>query len=175
MALSLDTLKSNLKTWLEDKTNYSSISDSMTAFIDAYEDYALDCVDISGDSISTYFKTNALNILKTITNSDTATTASQKFENALIAFWTNATFELLTPPAGTVTPEISAIVTTNIIPTTLATALLSIFNAKSSSDTDITKANQIATVLDTSTKTIIVTCTGTLSGGGTLAVPGTIS
>jgi hypothetical protein len=175
MALSLDTLKSNLKAWLEDKTAYSSISDSMTAFIDAYEDYILDCVDISGDDILTYFKTNALNILKTITNSDTATTASQKFENAIIAFWNTATFKLLTPPAGTITPEISAIVTTNIIPTTLASALHTIFNAKSNSDTDTTKANQIATVLDTSTKTIIVTCTGTLSGGGTLAVPGAIS
>ncbi|MDD5651515.1 MAG: hypothetical protein PHF86_14065 [Candidatus Nanoarchaeia archaeon] len=175
MALSQTTLKNSLTSWLQNKSNYSSISQSMSVFIDAYETYALSAIDISGDGLLTYFKSNALSLLNTITNNDTATTAAQKIENAIKAFWTAATFKLTIPPAGTILPEISAIVTTNIISGTLATLLLTIFNSLNSSETDSSKANDIATALHTSTKTIIVTCIGTLSGGGTLAVPGVIS
>jgi hypothetical protein len=175
MALLQATLSSQLLSWMQNKTSYTSLSQSMSSFINAYETYALDVVDVSGDGILTYFKANALTILNTISNSDTASTASVKFENAIIAFWTAATFKLITPPAGTIAPEISAIVTTNIVTNNLATPLNTIFTNLNSSETDSTKADSLATAFHNSTKTIIVTCTGTLSGGGVLGVPGVIS
>jgi hypothetical protein len=175
MALSQTTLKNSLLSWMQGKASYSTLSQSMSVFIDAYEAYALNAIDVSGDGLLTYFKANALAILNTLSNSETAATAAQKIENAIKAFWTLATFSLTIPPAGTILPEISAIVTTNIIAGTLASSLLSIFNNLGSGETDTTKADSLATALNNSTKTIIVTCIGTLSGGGTLAVPGVIS
>jgi hypothetical protein len=174
MALDKTKLKNSLIDWMEG--TYDTTADSMTVFIDKYESYSLDATDISGDSPLLYFKTNALNILKTLTNTETPQTASVKFENALIAYWLGATFKLLTPPPGTVAPEITAIVTVNIAPGPLATALASIFSDLSPSATKESKATQIADALDTATKTIVVTCTGTLVNPPyALAVPGPIS
>lgn len=175
MSLVQTNLKTDLESWLSNKTSYTSISQSMSVFIDKYDIYAKNAIDISGDTVNTVFKTNALNILNTITNNDTATSAAQKFENAIVAYWTGASFKLTIPPAGTILPEISALVTTNIVAGTLAALLLTVFNSKSSSNTDATKADDLATALHNSTKTIIVTCIGTLAAGGTLAVPGAIS
>jgi hypothetical protein len=175
MALSQTTLKNSLLSWMQGKTGYTTLSQSMSVFINAYEAYALAAKDVSNGSLLTYFKANALAILNTLTNSETAATAAQKIENAIVAFWTSALFDLVTPPTGTIAPETLAIVTTNIVAGTLASALLTLFNNLGSNETDATKSDSLATVLNNSTKTIIVTCTGTLAGGGTLAVPGVIS
>lgn len=174
MALSKDNLQENLEAWLSD-LSYETIHDSMVVFINAYDNYASDAMDISGDSPLLLNKQDALDILDTITTAETAASVALKFENAIIAFWAGATFKIIIPPAGTVAPEVSAIVTTNIVPGTLVSTLTPIFSDLSPK-TYAQKAAELATAFDDATLTIIVTCIGTIPPptGGVLAVLGPI-
>lgn len=105
-------------------------------------------------------------VLNMLSGGETSASAASKFANAVYEFWNGATFKLTIPPPGTVLPEISAIVTTNIVKSTLASALVSIFS--NNSGTAASKASQIADALHTATLTVTVTCIGTVNPG---AVP----
>ena len=174
MALSKNKLKDNILSWFNE--DVTSIFDFTNYFSDAYEDYALDCIDISGDSILTYNKAGMKNILNTLTNNETTSSSALKFENSIITFWTEATFKLTIPPTGTILPELSAIVTTNIIPGVIKTPLISVFSDLSPNTTKQQKADQLATVFHTATLTVVVTCVGTHpSTGNPVPVVGNIS
>jgi hypothetical protein len=186
MALNKVTLTEDLTTWLNG--TYSSIAESMEGkhldeeddfdgFIDYYYKYAMTAQDVSGDIPLLLNKTNAVNILKTISLTETPNTVAIKFENALIALWLGATFMTLFPPTGTIAPETSAIVTVNILPNSLAPLLTTVFSNLTPTNTKEQKAQEIADALDTVTKTIQVTCIGTVAvpPPPVLAVVGPIS
>lgn len=166
MALDKSKLTNELTTWLENQGDYlddetsTGIEKSADAFANAYETYALDAVDVSGDSPDVVNKSGLASAIKAITVPGTAATAALQYETGIVAFWTGATFKLLTPPAGTIAPEVSAIVTTPPVPGPLAIALTAVFSDISGKD-HATKASEIADALDTATKTVVVTCTGT--------------
>jgi len=146
--------------------------DSVAARGDNYKCYKLTALPTS--NIANWEEiTNP--VLDVLNGNETSISSSAKFENALIAFWLAATFKLVTPPAGTIAPELIAGVTTNIIKGQLAIDLKAIFDDLSPTATIDQKATQISTALDTATKTIIVTCVGTLATPPYfLAVPGAI-
>jgi len=186
MALNKVTLTEDLITWLNG--TYSTIAESMEGrhldeeddfdgFVDYYYKYAMTAQDVSGDIPLLLNKTNATIILKTISLTETPNTVAVKFENALIALWLNATFTTLSAPPGTILPETSAIVTLNIVPNSLAPLLTAVFADLTPTNTKEQKAQQIADALDTVTKTIQVTCIGTVEAPPppVLAVVGPIS
>jgi hypothetical protein len=173
MALDSDKLKDNLESWLQG--SYSTVAESADAFADAYYDYAKTANDVSLDIPLLTYKTNLANILKTLTLTETPNSAAIKYENAIIAFWAGATFTLLIPPTGTISPEISAIVTTNIVPGTISNPLTTIFSTLKNTDTYESKAIELASIFHSATLTIVVTCVGTLTNPPySLAVSGTI-
>lgn len=161
MALNQSTLASNLETWIDGKENYNSISESMSEFADQYESYALNAIDISGDNPLVVQKAAMLAILNTITENETPASAAQKFEDAVIAFWTGATFALTIPPPGSIAPEISANVTSPPTTGSIKPGLQTIFEDLDSEATVSSKANEIATELHNGTITTQVTCIGT--------------
>ncbi len=161
MALDKNKLKQQLINWNIQSKQKHTKQEALQLFVNAYETYALDAQDISGDYINTYNTSAMVQVLMTLPTQGSPQQAAQIFENALIAFWNSATFKLTIPPSGTIAPEISAIVTQNITSGTLQPLLLPIFSDISIQTTLETKMNQLATALDTVTKTIVVTCIGT--------------
>lgn len=171
MALSASTLKTNLINWATQSQGMSEKQDALQGFVTAYKNYAIQAQDISGDFLLTYSESGMLDVLMSLSPGNTVVQGAQAFEQAIIAFWTGATFQLTTPPPGTVAPEVSAVVTTNIIPGVLASALQSVF-ADISPDTPLeTKMEQLAQVLHSATTTIIVTCIGTNAGPPPPVIP----
>jgi len=173
MALNKVTLQTELESWMG--STYTDINDAANAFANAYDTYAQDALDVSNDGPDTLNKQGIIDAFITLTTSETPTSASVTFEDAIIAYWNGGTFELLTPPAGTITPEISANVTGNIATSAISTDLKTVF--ENTSDSAATKASQIADILDTATKTVIVTCVGTNAAPppATISVPGAIT
>ena len=171
MALDKSKLKTELENWMS--STYDNITDAANAFADAYEIYALDAIDISGDSPDTLNKAGIVSAFKSLTTSETPATSAIKFEAGLVAYFTGGTFLLTIPPAGTILPEISAIVTASIIPPAISATLTTIFT--NTSDDVSTKATQMSDLFDTATKLVTATCTGTLAIGGTLPVLGPIT
>jgi hypothetical protein len=172
MSLNKTSLQSDLKTWMQ--TPRSSQSQAGQDLETLYHNYILGAVDISGDSVNNVITNSIVNAIIRLTLLETYTTSAQKIADGFTAYWTGATFQLLYPPAGTISPEISAVVTTPPVSSTFASSLISIF---SNLNTDIdTRASQLATAIDTMTKTVIVTCIGTLANPPySLAVIGHIS
>lgn len=161
MALDKSKLQTELENWLNNKNNYLTRNDAYTAFADAYETYALDAQDVSGDVVNIYNKPDLISTLEEIPEIGTVEIASQKFEDAINAFWTGALFYKTIAPAGTILPETIAI---TFFPTTsdlIKDGLTTIFEDLSPETTLIQKAQQIATILDTGTKTILTYCVGT--------------
>ncbi len=174
MALDKTKLKDNLLEWMNGKNDYTTIRLAMEAFIDAYTNYAMDAEDVSGDPPDVVDESGAITVLEQNQIGNTIQDASSIFEQAIIIYWTNGTFVIDTPPPGTIKPEVSANVTTPPVPGQLQSDLLAIFSDISINTTDEQRAQQLADAFDTATKTVIVTCTGTLAGGGTLSVSGAI-
>lgn len=159
MALSQSTLKNNFISWMQGAEDYTTIQDSMEEFCNAYEDYAMNAEDITTDPPLVVFKSAMLAILNTLETTGTAEIAAQKFEDATIAFWEGASFDLSVPPSGC-SSEVSALVTTNIVPGALKAALLSIFTNFDDNTTYESSADSLATAFHNATTTIIVTCIG---------------
>jgi hypothetical protein len=174
MSLDKTKLKNNLIEWMNAPSN--NIEDTAEAFANAYDGYALDAQDISGDSPLVLNKSAILAAFKTLTTIDTAQTAAIKIENGLVLYWTGGLFNLLIPPLGTIPPEISAIVTAPIIPPAISTGLGTIFLNIDKEYSTEDRASDMADLLDTATKLVIVTCIGTLVAPPfSLAVLGPIS
>jgi hypothetical protein len=174
MALDKSKLKTELESWMN--THYDNLNDAANAFADAYNTYALDAYDISGDTPLSVNKAGIVSAILSLTLNETAATSAIKFQTGLVNYWTGGTFKLLTPPAGTIAPEISAIVTASIIPPAISSTLTTIFTDLNKDTTVSTKATQISNLFDTATKAVIVTCIGTLANPPySLAVPGVLS
>jgi len=172
MALDKAALKTDLEAWMGNP--YDDVNDAADAFANAYDSYALDAVDVSGDSPLLTNKPALVSAISTLTTAETPSTAAKKFETGIIAYWAGATFELLYPPTGTIAPEISASVTINILPNVISIPLTIIFT--DTVGTSAVKAQLLSDLFDIATKTITVTCVGTIIlPPFTLAVAGIIN
>ena len=176
MALDKNKLKNNLINWMNGSKNYTTKQEALQVFIDAYKNYCLDAQDISTDFPLTLNDFGALSVLiNGINNNGTPALAAQIFASAVSTFWVGGTFNLITPPPGTILPEISATVTTPPDTSSLQTSLLNIFSDINSNTTIETKAQQLADALDQATKTTVVTCVGTNpSTGNPIPITGPI-
>jgi len=75
--------------------------DAGDAFADAYDAYATDAVDESGDPVVTVNKAGFAGILKAGLGPNLpASAAAQIFDDAFVAFWTGGIFAIGTPPQG---------------------------------------------------------------------------
>lgn len=127
----------------------------------AYNIYALDAVDISGDKLLTSnlvgFQ-NALAANLPVAEAGTSILAASAFDLAFISYWTAAVFSIGMIPLGGIggtgifSVEISSVVSA-ITPNVLNNLLLPIFNLNSE-DTDA-KADSLATAFHTATTTAI--------------------
>ncbi len=177
MALQKNKLKQDLINWIEKcKTEIKNTNDALQLFVDAYENYAKDAQDISGDYVLSYNKSSMFETLLNLPSQQSANDGAQIIENAIINFWNGATFKLLIPPPGTILPEISSTVIQNIVSGTLKSLLVPIFSNLNINTSDETRIDQLATVIDSVTKTIIVNCIGTNPSNppSTIPIQGTI-
>lgn len=159
MALDKSKLVTELENWLNNSETYDTVLKAMTAFTDAYEIYALDGEDVTGETLDIYFKSEMID--KLVEDTSTSETASQKFEDAIKIFWNTASFKKEIPPAGSILPEVLAIVLVAPASNLIKNGLKPIFEDLDETKTRNQKANEIATVLDTATKTIVTACAGT--------------
>jgi hypothetical protein len=179
-----DLTGSDLTDWLQGYADYSDdpaekeegktgIEKSAEAFAAAYDNYAMDAEDVSGDGPLTLNKQGIIDAIKSITLPGTAATAAQKFAQGIVAYWTGGVFAVTSLIEGWST-ETAAAVTSVPFLSSLTVELAVIFNDKEDIITHTGKAEKIAEKLDAATKTVIVTCTGT-SGGSSVSAPGPIT
>jgi hypothetical protein len=167
--LNKSALKNNLKDVFEanaQKKVYTPIQFAQD-LVSAYKDYALQAQDLSNDSVLTFpGEAGAVSAISAGTNNaNVAATFAAIISNALVIFWTAATFKTVAPPPGWL-KEILSIVT---VPGTPAISLLTA--AMIPSDNVNTTAGNWADALDTYTKTVIVTITGLLPGSPPVPAP----
>jgi len=148
MALDKSILKAELITWLENPAD--NIDDSADLFADAYDTYGLDAEDPLANPLLLANRQAIADAFKTITINDTASSSAIKISNGIILYWTGAAFDF-------VPPQVSSLVTTPMIPTSISATLTTIFSDNSKNTTIDTKATQISDLLDTATKTVIAT------------------
>lgn len=146
MALS----ESKLKGLILDITNSfpGSPFEAINLLTDAYDSYAQDAVDGTGDPPLVVNKS----AFKSALNFDignTAVIAATTFESAVVEYWTGATFSPSTPPPGSVAKVSSAIVTPPI-PNGL---LLTVFSNTTAGISADTKAQEMASALHSMTIT----------------------
>lgn len=117
---------------------------------DAFDAYALNAVDVSGDPVVTVNKAGFQAALAPLFNPDsTSTAAANAFASAWSAYWTGATFAILIPPPsgvggnGIFGVEISSAVTV-VVPANLSSDLKTIFDTIDTDQDPDTKAQQIA-------------------------------
>lgn len=154
MALDQNKLKDNLFAWLQN-VNVANIADSAEDFADAYEDYAFDAQDPSGDSPSILNRAGLVSAIAGLPAIGTAINAAQIFATGIVAYWTGGIFEI-TPP------ELASVVITPPVPALISVPLTTVFldnSVDDPEDPDVTydrKADEIATLLHAATITTIV-------------------
>lgn len=131
----------------------------------AYDNYALNAVDFSGDAVSIVNKALFQSTLASqLASSTTAATAAAAFGAAWLAYWTGAVFSVGTPPVsappclnvgGTLifSVEATSVVAPAPIPAGLITLLTTEFGVKTE-DPDA-KATALANAFHTATTTAI--------------------
>ena len=148
MTLNATTLKSEIFAITGNPANYPGDPvEAAQKLADAYDTYAQDATDLTGDGPITVNKSGFQSSLN-FTVGNTAAQAALAFELAVIAYWTSAKFDTSTPPPGSVTKISSTI----IIPPISNGLLLTVFSDISGADAD-TKAQQIADALHSMTIT----------------------
>lgn len=174
MALVKADLQSALESWMNNPVD--NLSDGIDGFVNAYDTYALQAIDISGDNPLVVNKATMKSTLLALPPVGTPSSAALIFENAVISYWTGATFALTTPPPGG-GPEISALVTTPPAVGSIQSGLQTVFSDVDAGTTVASKANDIANTLDTATKAVIdtITYTNLAAPPPTLVVAGAIS
>jgi len=165
----------------------ANVSDAATNFANAYDTYALDAVDYSGDAVAVVnkagFESTLAASLPPGNPGGTPLAASAAFDNAFISYWTGATFAIgiIPPPAG-ICPnvggnsifsvELSSVVSA-ITPSILGNLLSTVWNSlpptgsKETEDPSIA-ASAIASALHTATTTAISVL---ISGLDTTPIP----
>jgi hypothetical protein len=157
-------------------TDFGATAD---AWANAYDLYASDATDASGDAIASKNKAAFKSALQSgLAASSSAAAAALAFDAAFIAYWTGATFSVGVPPppagpgacanaggTGVMLVEVSSVVTV-ITPLVLSAALASVF-ASLGTDGDA-KATAIADAFDTATKSAVAVL---ITGTDPLAVP----
>lgn len=159
MALDKNKLKDSLIDWMNNPT--ADKVEAAKVFEECFNTYCLDAYDVSGDSPNAMIDGSLSGVVSTLPTSGTPVSAATLIEGGYIKYWTGVTFALTTPPTGTVSPELSAIVTVPPVPASISVGLTTIF-ADLNSDVG-TKAKQISDLFDAVTKTIVTTCVGTNS------------
>lgn len=175
MALSASILKSEILKLVDpnDPGFVGFPEDSATMqsnWTNAFDAYALNAVDVSGDIITTVNKAGFQSALAPLFNpNSTSTAAANAFATAWAAYWTGAIFAVGIPPPsgvggnGIFGIEISSVVTV-IVSANLSVELKTIFDkVDTDQDPDI-KAQQIADALHAATTndiTVLITGTDT--------------
>jgi len=148
MTLSASNLKSLILAATGNPGDFAaSPAEATQRLTDAYDTYAQDAVDGSGDGPLVVNKSgfqSALNFTGT-----TSSAAATSFEAAVVAYWTGATFNISTPPPGSVVKVSSMIV----VPPIPNGQILTVFNDVSPGVSADTKAQQMADALHSMTIT----------------------
>lgn len=173
MALSSSVLSANLLAqWLN--VNASDIATGATNFANAYSAYAASAMDFSGDPLTMGNTALIISTLSTLTNNETYASAASKFEQAIQAYWSGATFATLIPAAG-MASEVSSIVTAPPTTGIISAALLSVFSTPSNDKSS--SATNIANALHSGISSIVVTIIGVTPppASAPITIPGSIS
>jgi len=166
MALDKSKLSSSLRSLFENPDGISSAADAEAKWADAYNSYAMDAEDASGDRPAV---TNQGGFLSTLSLVEGATVAgaAQLFDAAFVTYWTGGVFVVGTPitvpPPGCPSiggttiwaTEITSLVTV-VVPGVLAGLLAPILGSLSDSATPASKANGIAGAFHQATTTAVM-------------------
>ncbi len=168
MALDKTSLHSDIKSILIEDPPSASENIFAASLFDAYESYASDAYDISTDQPTGFpGKSGAAPILAAqmtlnvnnnkLTNGQAAKNLGDILGDALVIFWTGVLFGITTPLAP-MNLELTALVSS---PGTASAAAISLLDP--TEDFDVA-AGVWADAMDTFTKTVQVTITGTMPG-----------
>jgi len=161
MTLSLPSLKESFgKLMNPDNPSFvgfpADISSCASNFADAYESYCLSATDLFGNKLLTTNKPGFISAFiagMVPPPGGNAITAAAAFEAAAIAFWTGATFEIVTPPPGFASVVTNIVVL--VVPAALSTPLAVQFGTIISDGTVV--ADAIAQIFHTWTTTSVIT------------------
>lgn len=164
MALSSSKLKNEILAVTGDPSNFpSSENDAKQRLADAYDNYAQDAVDSSGDGPLIVNK-SAFQSALSFSVGGSAAAAAAAFEAAIVAYWTGATFNITTPPPGSIL-KVSSTIVTPPIPNGLIGGVFSNISPEVTADT---KAQQIADAIHAMT----ITGTGVIAHMLPGSIPG---
>lgn len=158
MALSAATLHSALMAFGEHPNHPKSVQEAMQKWADAYNTYASAAMDFSGDPLLSG-KTAAFQSALSFNLNNTAQIAAQNYDNALVAYWAGATFNVAIPhPLLSVEATSIAVAT----PGALAPLLLPIFSNLDKNAKATDRLMDIANAIHTATvAAVLVTISGT--------------
>jgi hypothetical protein len=147
----------------------ADVATAAANFADAYNTYAIDAVDVSGDMLAVANKAGFQSALAAgLAASQSGAQAAQAFASAWALFWLSATFQVGVPPTpaarcpsvggtGIWSVEATSIVTA-AVPAPLQSALALEF--ATISDTPAVKAAALADAFHTATLSVVVTVSG---------------
>lgn len=174
MALSQSKLESNLVTWMGD---FRSLSQGATELANQYDSYALDAVDVTGDTPDQVFPDAMANTLESGWSIGLSYEQSaQVIEDAVQAYWDGGTFKLENPPSGAVietSADVVQVPTDDSIKTDLADNMSQ--GAGSAGEADASMAELWAPPIHSGTETTVVKNVGEDSDGNTVTEKGSIT
>jgi len=149
MALSASKLKNEILAIINDPLNFpASENEAKQRLADAYDNYAQDAVDGSGDGPLSVNKSGFQSALN-FPVGGSAAAAATAFETAVVTYWTGATFNITTPPIGSLS-KVSSTIITPPIPNGLIGVVFADISAGVTADE---KAQQVADAIHTMTIT----------------------
>lgn len=158
----------------------SSASDAAQNWADAYDTYAADAEDVSGDAVASANAAGFKSALVFADGTPTPVASSLEYDAAFVAYWTGATFAVGTPPSsgtggnGTFGVELSSAVV-SVIPAVLGGLMATILAAIDSDQDPDVKAGKFADAFhDATTSAVLVLISGLDTtpppGGGPLPI-----
>jgi hypothetical protein len=185
MALDRSKLSGRLRTLFTSPDGIANAQDAESRWTAAYDSYALDAEDVSGDMVTTTNRPGFLSALD-FGSWSSVQQAAQRFDDAFVAYWTGGVFAvgslIAVPPGecpnvggnGTWASETTSVVTA-VVAGVLKGLLLPILRANSG--TPESKAREMARAFHEATTTavtVLITGLDTTPGpGGPLAITNT--
>lgn len=154
-----------------------SASDAEERWSRAYDAYAREATDASGDKVATVNRPGFRRVLNFNPATGSAPAIAQQLDSAFVVYWTGAVFAIGKPPTpdapcpstGIFVVELTSVVIA-VLPGVLAALLIPIFSNRTKSSTAAQQAAQVASAFHTATTSAV-----TVLISGTDAVPAPVT